>query len=61
MKSAIVAVLLAAALCGCAAPHGRVRELNPDCTQVSAEVQRQGKCMHRTDLPDGGAMAPAAA
>jgi hypothetical protein len=48
MRSAIVAALLVVVLYGCAASHGRVRELNPDCTQVSAEVQAKGRCMHRT-------------
>jgi hypothetical protein len=48
MRSAIVAALLAVVLCGCASNHGRVRELNPDCTQVSAEEQAKGRCMHRT-------------
>ena len=48
MRSAIVAVLLVAVLYGCSSSHGRVRELNPDCTQVSAEEQAKGNCMHRT-------------
>ena len=48
MRTAIVAVVLSALLSGCASNHGRVRELNPDCTQVSAEEQAKGNCMHRT-------------
>lgn len=52
MRAAIGAALLGAALSGCASHHGRVRELNPDCTQVSAEEQAKGNCMHRTELPD---------
>jgi hypothetical protein len=46
MKTAIVVLLLV--LSGCSSNHGRVRELNPDCTQVSAEEQAKGRCMHRT-------------
>ena len=55
MRPAIVVAVLVALLSGCAASHGRVRELNPDCTQVSAEEQAKGNCMHRSELPDGRA------
>jgi hypothetical protein len=55
MRPAIVVAVLVALLSGCAASHGRVRELNPDCTQVSAEEQAKGNCMHRSELPDGHA------
>lgn len=48
MRPVIVTTLLVAVLYGCAANPGRVRELNPDCTQVSAEEQAKGRCMHRT-------------
>ena len=47
------AVLVALSVWGCSNVRGRTTQMFPDCTQVSAEQQRQGKCMNRPDLPDG--------
>jgi hypothetical protein len=54
MKSTIAVVLVSAALLGCTGPgQGRTTEMNPDCTQVSAEEQAKGNCMYRPELPEG--------
>ena len=53
MKSAI-AILLFSALLGCTGTYqGRTTEMNPDCTQVSAEEQAKGNCMYRPEVPEG--------
>jgi hypothetical protein len=52
MKLAIAALLLAACVLGCAPTHGRTAQMNPDCTQVTAEEQAKGNCMYRPELPD---------
>jgi hypothetical protein len=50
--SGVIAVLLSAAVAGCSASQGRTRQMFPDCTQVSAEEQQQGKCMYRPEAPE---------
>lgn len=52
-KALAAAVLVALSVWGCSNVRGRTTQMFPDCTQVSAEQQRQGKCMNRPDLPDG--------
>ena len=52
MKTLTLAPLLIAALLGCTPPQGRTTEMNPDCTQVSAEEQAKGNCMYRPEVPD---------
>ena len=52
MKAATL-VLLLIALWGCSADRPRTTQMFPDCDQVSAEQQRQGRCMRRPDLSDG--------
>ncbi len=41
------------AISGCSSDHGRTTQMNPDCTQVSAEEQARGNCMYRPDVPEG--------
>jgi hypothetical protein len=53
MKIAVIAVLILVALPSCSNSRGRTTQMFPDCTQVSAEQQRQGKCMNRPEAPDG--------
>ena len=53
MKGIVVAVLLVVVLPACSTSRGRTTQMFPDCTQVSAEQQRQGKCMNRPEAPDG--------
>jgi hypothetical protein len=58
MKAATFALLVIGALDGCSgdrdiAHQGRTTQMFPDCDQVSAEEQRQGRCMRRPDMPDG--------
>lgn len=48
-----IAVLVAVGVSGCSNTGGRTTQMFPDCTQVSAEQQRQGKCMIRPEAPDG--------
>ena len=43
MKAAVPIVLMAEILVSCAGDRNRSRQMFPDCTQVSAEEQRQGK------------------
>jgi hypothetical protein len=53
MKSAIAILLLFSPLLGCTGPgQGRTTEMNPDCTQVSAEEQAKGNCMYRPEVPE---------
>ena len=51
MRTAIL--LLVIALSGCSADRGRTSQMNPDCTQVSAEQQARGDCMYRPEMPEG--------
>jgi hypothetical protein len=53
MRAVIVAALFLSVLSGCSSNHGRVKELNPDCTQVSADEQAKGNCMYRPEAPEG--------
>ena len=46
-------LLLAIAISGCSSDRGRTTQMNPDCTQVSAEEQARGNCMYRPDVPEG--------
>jgi hypothetical protein len=41
------------ALAGCAGHQTRTTQMNPDCTQVSAEEQARGNCMYRPEVPEG--------
>lgn len=52
MKAAIIVLLVASALIGCTA-QGRTTQMNPDCTQVSAEERAKGNCMYRPEVPVG--------
>lgn len=52
-KLIVVAVLIAIALSACSDSRGRTTQMFPDCTQVGAEQQRQGKCVNRPEPPDG--------
>jgi hypothetical protein len=52
MKVVFLAVLVALSAWGCSNVRGRTTQMFPDCTQVSAEQQRQGKCMNRPEPPD---------
>ena len=51
--TAITSLLLLIAVSGCSADRGRTTQMNPDCTQVSAEEQARGNCMYRPDVPEG--------
>ena len=51
MGTAILLVVIAAS--GCSSDRGPTRQMNPDCTQVSAEEQARGNCMYRPDVPEG--------
>lgn len=53
MKLLAIALLIAVILPACSNSRGRTTQMFPDCTQVSAEQQRQGKCMNRPEAPDG--------
>jgi hypothetical protein len=53
MKAIVLGLLVAVVLTSCSSNRGRTTQMFPDCDQVSAEEQRQGRCMHRPDLPDG--------
>jgi hypothetical protein len=54
MKALItITLLMVTVLAACSESRGRTRQLYPDCDQVSAEEQRQGRCMSRPDTPEG--------
>jgi hypothetical protein len=53
MKPSVTVLLLTIVLLGCTSTHGRTTQMNPDCTQVSAEEQAKGNCMYRPEVPDG--------
>ena len=49
-----VVLLSTIVLSGCSSSdRGRTTQMNPDCTQVSAEEQARGHCMYRPEAPDG--------
>ena len=50
---AAAALLLGVVLSGCTSDRGPTRQMNPDCTQVSAEEQARGNCMYRPEVPEG--------
>jgi hypothetical protein len=52
MKATALLILLAAAVSSCSMDRGRTSEMYPECDQATAEQQRQGKCMHRPEVPD---------
>jgi hypothetical protein len=52
MRAAVL-LLLSVALIGCSSERGRTTQMNPDCSQVSAEERARGDCMHRPEMPDG--------
>jgi hypothetical protein len=53
MKVLFLTLLVGFSIWGCSnVPAGRTTQIFPDCTQVSAEQQRQGKCMNRPEPPD---------
>jgi hypothetical protein len=53
MKTIVLGLVAAVVLTSCSANRGRTTQMFPDCDQVSAEQQQQGRCMRRPDLPDG--------
>jgi ABC-type uncharacterized transport system auxiliary subunit len=52
-RAAAVVLLLLVTLAGCFENRTRTTQMYPDCDQVSAEEQRQGRCMIRPNLPEG--------